>query len=195
MPTAAQIEKYFAKPIIPVIREVPTILDDLALASSVILQGVEIGNLAKLLEAFAEPPLDHLRILAHIDLIAGLENNDAGLEYLARLGRIDGVVTVHHHLTRTAKRLGMLSIVRIFLSDSRALERGLHVCGKAKPDVVEFLPASAAAKISADMRAVSVPHIGGGLCRTVEDVQEALKSGCRAVTSTRPELWRLNCEA
>jgi len=192
MPTPNQIEKYFAKPVIPVVGELPRSVETLSAASSVILQGLDIGKLSGVLESFNRPPLDHIRLLVHIDLVAGLENSDAGLEYLAQLGKVDGVVTVHHHLARTAKRLGLLSIVRIFLSDSRALERGLKVCAKAKPDVVEFLPAAAAVKVAKDWQASTVPHIGGGLCRSEEDVRETLASGCRAVTSTQPALWRLN---
>ena len=192
MPTASQVEKYFSKPVIPVVSKVAGDIQALAAASSVILQGVAVNDLSKVLEDFSRPPLDHLRLLVHIDLVAGLENSDAGLEYLSGLGKTDGIVSVHHHLTRSAKRLGLLSIVRVFLSDSRALDRGLKVCVKANPDVVELLPASAAVKVAEEMRSCSIPYIAGGLCRTESDVREALDSGCRAVTSTRPELWRMN---
>ncbi|QDT00827.1 glycerol-3-phosphate responsive antiterminator [Adhaeretor mobilis] len=192
MPTFSQIDRCFSKPVIPVFSEVPCGNDALCKASCVILQGASISELPKVLESLEQPPLDHLRLLVHIDLIPGLENNDAGLEYLAGLGKIDGVVTVHQHLTRAAKRLGMLSILRTFLSDSRALERGLKVAGSAKPDVVECLPAAAAVKVAADMKKSRIPHIAGGLCRTEADVQETIASGYLAVTSTSPKLWEIN---
>jgi glycerol uptake operon antiterminator len=136
--------------------------------------------------------LQHLPLLVHIDLVAGLENNEAGLDFLAEFDRISGVVTVHHYLTAPARKLGMLSIVRLFLSDSRAMERGLAVATKARPDAIEILPAAAAVKVAGDFARCRIPRIAGGLCRSEADVNEVLSSGCRAVTSTSPALWKLN---
>jgi glycerol uptake operon antiterminator len=99
---------------------------------------------------------------------------------------------VHHHLSGAARRLGLLSVVRLFLSDSRAVDRGLSVATKSHPDAIEILPAIVAAKISQDFRNCPIPRIAGGLCRTEADVDEVLASGCRAVTSTSPALWKLN---
>lgn len=192
MPSSHQIDRFFAKPVIPVLWDIGANSDVIALASSVILQGGPIVELSQAIDRFANPPLDHLRILVHVDLVAGLETNEAGLELLAAMGKIDGIVTVHHQLTKAAKRLGLLSIVRMFLSDSRALERGLNVAEKSRADVVEVLPAAAAVKVAYDLRSCSIPHITGGLCRTEEDIREALDSGCKAVTSTSPKLWGLN---
>ena len=145
-----------------------------------------------MLDRFREPPLEQINVFVHIDLVNGLENNDAGLKYLSSFDRIAGVVTVHHHLSAPARKLGLLSIVRLFLSDSRALERGLSIVTKSRPDAIEILPTAVAAKVQADFRSCPVPRITGGICRSEIDVQVALQSGCLAVTTTKPELWRLN---
>jgi len=192
MATSVQVDRCFAKPVIPVLWDVAENRDLVALASSVILQGGPITELSSVVDQFVQPPLDHLRIFVHIDLVAGLETSEAGLELLAQVGSIDGVVSVHHHLTKSAKRLGFLSLLRIFLSDSRALDRGLKIATKARPDVVEILPSAAAIKVADDFQPLSIPYISGGLCRTEDDVRETISSGCRAVTSTRPALWVLN---
>ena len=192
MATPAQIDRCFVKPVIPVLWDVAEHRDLVALASSVILQGGPITELSSVVEQFVQPPLDHLRIFVHIDLVAGLEASEAGLDLLAQAGNVDGIVSVHHYLTKPAKRLGFLTLLRIFLSDSRALDRGLKIATKARPDVVEILPAAAAIKVAADFQPLSIPYISGGLCRTEGDVQETIDSGCRAVTSTRPALWHLN---
>jgi glycerol uptake operon antiterminator len=144
------------------------------------------------LDAFSDHQLGHLPLFVHIDLVAGLENSEAGLEYLAGFERITGVVTVHHHLSGAARRLGLLSIVRLFLSDSRAVDRGVSVASKSRPDAIEILPAVVAAKVAQDFAGSPIPRIAGGLCRTEADVEEVLASGCRAVTSTSPALWKLN---
>lgn len=187
------INECFARQIIPVVWELTRDgSDEIAHASTVFLQGGTLGELAPVLEQFRAPHLNHLAVFVHIDLINGLENNEAGLEFLAGFERISGVVSIHHHLAAPARKLGLLSIVRLFLSDSRAVERGLAVSSKAKPDAIEILPAAVAPKVAADFRTCPIPRITGGLCRTEPDVREALESGCLAVTSTRPVLWRLN---
>jgi glycerol uptake operon antiterminator len=101
-------------------------------------------------------------------------------------------VSVHHHLASTARKLGLLSIVRLFLSDSRAVDRGVSVANKSHPDAIEILPAAVATKVMGDFAKCKIPRIAGGLCRTEIDVKEVLESGCRAVTSTSPALWKLN---
>jgi glycerol uptake operon antiterminator len=151
-----------------------------------------LSDLPRSLDAFCDSRLEHLPLFVHVDLVAGLENNDAGLGFLAGFKRISGVVTVHHHLTMAARKLGLLSIVRLFLSDSRAVDRGLSVVTKSHPDAIEILPAAVAAKVARDFDTCHIPRIAGGLCRTETDVAEVLASGCRAVTSTSPALWKLN---
>jgi glycerol uptake operon antiterminator len=186
----SSIDKCLRRPIIPVVWDPTKHLELVRLASSVILQGGSLADLPRVLDVFRQVP--DVALLVHIDLIAGLENSEAGMEYLAGLGRLAGVVSVHHHLSRPARKLGLLSIVRLFVSDSRAVERGVGIANKSDADAIEILPAAAAVKVAADFKACRLPRIAGGLCRTEEDVREALDSGCRAVTSTRPEIWRLN---
>jgi glycerol uptake operon antiterminator len=186
------IESCLRNNVIPVVWDPEANRDLLARASAVFLQGGSLGDLSRVLDAFSHPHLKHLPLFVHIDLVAGLENNEAGVEYLADFNSISGVVTVHHHLTAAARRLGMLSIVRLFLSDSRAVDRGLSVVKKSHPDAVEILPAVVAAKVAGDFADCHIPRIAGGLCRTEADVSDVLASGCRAVTSTSPDLWKLN---
>lgn len=178
--------------VIPVLWRPTANFDLLGEASSIFLQGGTLSELPQVISTIDSASLSHVAIFLHIDLISGLENNEAGLEYIASFPRIAGVVSIHHHLASPARKLGLLSIVRLFLSDSRAVERGISVTSKAKPDAIEILPAAVAPKVAADFRGIAIPRITGGLCRTEADVQEALESGCQAVTSTRPELWRLN---
>jgi glycerol uptake operon antiterminator len=186
------IDSCFARRIIPVIWNPGPHGDLLARASTVFLQGGTLAELPRTLDAFRQPPLERLPLFVHIDLVSGLENNDAGLDYLAQFDRIAGVVTVHHQLTTAARRLGLLTIVRLFLSDSRAVDRGLTVANKSHPDAIEILPAAAAGKVAGDFAPCRIPRIAGGLCRSEADVRDVLDSGCRAVTSTSPALWKLN---
>jgi glycerol uptake operon antiterminator len=189
------IDKCLRQPVIPVVWDPGKQTNLISGASTVFLQGGPLTELPRVLERFQQPELAGVALFVHIDLIAGLENSEAGVEYLAAMHRLAGVVTVHHHLTKPARKLGLLSIVRLFLSDSRAVERGVAIAEKSQADAIEILPAAAAVKVAADFKHCPLPRIAGGLCRTEADVREVLDSGCRAVTSTRSALWQLNAEA
>lgn len=186
------IDKCLHKPVIPVVWDPSKNVEALSHASMIIMQGGALADVPRTLDRFAVQKLSPVAIFAHIDLISGLENSEAALEYLAEFNRFAGIVTVHHYLAKPARRLGLLSIVRLFLSDSRAVDRGIAVATKSQADAIEILPAVAAVKVASDLNRCGLPRIGGGLCRTEADVHEAIGSGCRSVTSTRPELWALN---
>ena len=186
------IDSCFACQVIPVVWDPRPNRELIARASTVFVQGGALADFARCLDEYSQPPLEHLPLFVHIDLVSGLENNEAGLDFLAGFDRVTGVVTVHHHLATPARRAGLLSIVRLFVSDSRAVDRGLSVVNKSHPDAIEILPAAAAAKVAADFHQCRIPRIAGGLCRTEADVREVIASGCRAVTSTSPKLWALN---
>ena len=192
MPAKTSIERCFASPVIPVVWDLVSQRELISHASTIILQGGSIVDLPRVLSLFESAPLDRVRVLVHIDLIHGLENNEAGLECLAQMPRVQGVATVHAHLAKPARRLGLLSIIRLFLSDSRAAERWVDVASKAKADAIELLPAAAAIQVANDFRHCPLPLITGGLCRTENDVRRALDAGFRAVTCTSSQLWSMN---
>jgi|1185.fasta_scaffold134067_1 glycerol uptake operon antiterminator len=186
------IESCLKKHVIPVVWDPGKHAALIAKASAVFLQGGALSDLDSAVKRFRESGLSHLPLFVHVDLVAGLENSEAGIEFLASHEHIAGIVTVHHHLAGAARRLGLLTIVRLFLSDSRAVDRGLFVVKKSHPDAIEILPACVASKVASDFAEYSIPRIAGGLCRTEADVNDVLASGCRAVTSTSPALWKLN---
>jgi glycerol uptake operon antiterminator len=183
-------ERLLAKPVIPVLSresEEPA----LGAAAAVFIQGTTLGNLGALVAQVRATAPD-AAVLVHIDLIQGLANDEAGVEFLADLCPVDGIVTIRHHLADHARRQGLLSVVRFFLQDTRALERALAVIRKSRPDAVELLPAVAAASVGDSFAGMNTPRIAGGLVRDSAMVETVLASGCRAVTSTNPALWRLN---
>src|SRR4051794_7619063 len=169
--TRTSIDTCFKKRVIPVVWDPGPHVELLARASAVFLQGGALGDVRHAVARFSEGKLSHLPLFVHVDLVAGLENSEAGVEYLAEFKHISGIVTVHHHLAAAARRMGLLTIVRLFLSDSRAVDRGLSVIKKSRPDAVEILPACVASKVSNDFAPFAIPRIAGGLCRTEADVE------------------------
>jgi glycerol uptake operon antiterminator len=181
------------KPIIPYLTEgVDHNADVIAAASILMIGGGELAELPGLLTKLQRPPFDKLPVLLHIDLVNGLANDESGLRYVATLKGIDGVVTTRHHLAPLARKLNLMSVVRLFLQDGRAVERGLGVIEKSKPDAVEVLPGVAFLQVAERFNHLPIPCIAGGLIRSAEVVQQILAGGCRAISTSNVELWKLN---
>jgi glycerol uptake operon antiterminator len=189
-----QILTALGKPIIPYLTEgVEKHPQLIAAASMIMIGGGELAELPALLARMSKPPFDRQPVLLHIDLVNGLSNDESGLRYVATaFERINGVVTVRHHLAPLARKLGLMCVVRLFLQDGRAVERGLGVIDKSKPDAVELLPGVAFLQVADRFRDVSIPCIAGGLIRTPQTVEQIRAAGCRAVSTSNVKLWELN---
>lgn len=126
-PPRRSILAWLRRPFIPVFWEIPRDGTALERASVIFLQGGELRELPKVLEWLGRSPLAGVPVVLHIDLLAGLANDEAGLRYVASLEGISGIITVRHHLVSPARRLGLACIVRLFLHDTRAVDRGLQI--------------------------------------------------------------------
>lgn len=192
-PPHLPIERWFTRPIIPVVWDVGQMSRaSLAQASLIFLQGGELASLPDVLEGLSRPPLAGIPLMLHIDLLAGLTSDEPGLRYLLGHKRIDGIITVRSHLIAAARRMGLAAILRLFLQDGRAVDRGLHIIEQAHPDVIELIPGVAAIETAAQFRALPIPRIAGGLVRTADLAQRILGSGCRAISTSNEQLWDLN---
>ncbi len=185
------VASWFTRPVIPVLWQGPR-QEDLANASLVFLQGCELADLPTLLSEFSTPALARLPVLVHIDLLAGLASDEAGLRHLSTLKRITGIITVRPHIIAAARRMGFASVLLLFLQDGRAVERGLHVAEQTRPDAIELVPGVAALEMAREFSQLSIPRIAGGLIRTPELAQQLLASGYSAVSTSDPALWAMN---
>jgi len=128
-------------------------------------------------------------IVLHLDLFNGIAKDKAGIKYLAHSG-IHAIITTKPHLCRFAREEGMIVIQRLFLMDSASLCTGLHLVHNFKPDVIEILPGSVPASVVQELvEQTGLPILAGGLIRTKEDVDHAIKSGISAVSTSRSDLW------
>ncbi|QDU34398.1 Glycerol-3-phosphate responsive antiterminator [Poriferisphaera corsica] len=183
----------FSKPVIPVLwdNDIPDNL--LQAADAVFLQGGAISDLARILAPFETSAAKKIPLFLNIDLLAGLNSDEAALNYLtSAFPRITGIITTRHQLTNVAHRLGLAAIVRVFLQDSRALDRGIHIVKNNKPDALELLPGIAAAHVASDFLSLDIPILGGGLIKTAQTVESIINAGCSAVSTSKPDLWSLN---
>lgn len=192
-PRRKQLLPHLTRPVIPYLTQgLPASPDLLAAASLLMVGGGELAELPNLLTNLSRGPLSRTPVLLHIDLVDGLANDEAGLKYVATLPRLDGVVTVRQHLAPLARKLGLLCVVRLFLQDGRAVERGLQVIERSQPDAVELLPGVAFLEVADRFNHLPTPCIAGGLIRTPEIVGRIIAAGAKAVSTTNTELWAMN---
>lgn len=189
------LRPHLVKPVIPYLTEglgsaAPP--QDLASASMIFIGGGELAELPNLMKALSREPLAGLPVLLHMDLVNGLANDESGLRYLATLERLDGIITVRPHLAPVARKLSLLCILRLFLQDGRAVERGLQVIERWQPDAIEIMPGVSFLEVADRFSNLPMPCIAGGLIRTPELVSRIIQAGAKAVSTTNAALWALN---
>lgn len=129
------------------------------------------------------------KVILHIDLIQGLKADAYGIEYLVREVKPDGIVSTRSNVIAMAKKNKLLTIQRLFLLDSHALEHNIKLINQVKPDYIEILPGIIPSVITEVHQQTGIPVIAGGLIRTEEDIQLAYGGGAVAISTSQAELW------
>lgn len=120
--------------------------------------------------------------IVHIDLVKGLSNDEYGCEFLCQTIRVDGIISTKAKVIESAKKNNKIAILRLFLIDSKSLEKGMSLANALQPDFIEVLPGIAYEIISFVRRKTSVPVIGGGLIKTIDQIHQSMEAGTCAVT-------------
>ncbi|WP_028612497.1 glycerol-3-phosphate responsive antiterminator [Paenibacillus harenae] len=129
------------------------------------------------------------KVLLHADLIEGLKNDEYAAEFLCQQIRPAGLISTRTAVIQKTKQNGLISIQRIFLIDSGAMDKSIELAGKTKPDFIEVLPGIVPHLIAEVRERTGIPVISGGLIRTIGEVEEALRAGAAAITTSRQQLW------
>lgn len=126
----------------------------------------------------------------HIDLIAGLGKDRAGIAFLAREIGVNGIITSHSALVAAAKAEGVIAIQRLLLYDELALPSALTALDHARPDIVEILPGVIFPLVVDNIRArLPVPIIVGGFVTQPGQREAALQRGALAISTSTSGLW------
>ncbi|MGK5506953.1 glycerol-3-phosphate responsive antiterminator [Brevibacillus formosus] len=129
------------------------------------------------------------KLLIHADLIDGLKSDEYAMEFLAQEAQPEGIITTRNSAILAAKKKGLISIQRLFLIDTMALDSSLTQLERTKPDYVEVLPGIIPHLIEEITVRTKIPVIAGGFIRTMDDVDRAIQAGATSVTTSRRELW------
>lgn len=122
------------------------------------------------------------KVLIHLDLIKGVTADEAGAEYICQKFKADGIISTKAKVIEATKRSKKVAIQRIFLIDSRSLEKGINQLLVTQPNYVEVLPGIASSILPMMKEKLGLPLISGGLVKDVETVKECLSNGASLVS-------------
>lgn len=127
-------------------------------------------------------------IFFHLDFIEGLGRDRCGLTYLKEKGG-DGVISTKTNLIMLAKELGLFTVQRFFLVDSRSVATALETAAVSEPDLIELMPGVIGSELEVFRKKGKTNVIAGGLIKDKTAVIAALKAGAVAVSTSKEDLW------
>lgn len=140
-----------------------------------------------------DPQFIHLtrkkQILVHIDLVKGITGEREALEYLKEQNPHMGIVSTKGSVIKTARKIGLTTVQRIFLIDTQSLKNSIDALRINKPDAVEVMPGIASSIFKELRQELSCPLIAAGLIKTSSDVQTSLANGAHGISCSNSELW------
>ncbi|ELH0934214.1 glycerol-3-phosphate responsive antiterminator [Staphylococcus pseudintermedius] len=151
-----------------------------------VLLDTHIGHLNGIMKLISQY---ELKPFMHIDLIKGMGHDEYACEYIIQTYRPRGIVSTKTKVIKKAKALGVVTIFRVFIIDSHALERSIELIQRIEPDYVEVLPGIADKVIQEIHQKTGTPVIAGGLINTPEEVERAVSSGAAYITTSDKSLW------
>ncbi|PYZ94023.1 glycerol-3-phosphate responsive antiterminator GlpP [Salipaludibacillus keqinensis] len=174
--------------ILPAIRDLKD-LDKVAKSDYeyIVLLNTHIGQLKSLVKMLKE---HDKKVLLHADLVQGLKSDEYAAQFLCRDIRPEGLISTRKNVLLTAKKANLLTVQRLFLLDSIALESSYNMIETTQPDCIEVLPGIIPHIIKEIYEKTKIPIIAGGLIRSDEEVRAALEAGASAVTTSNKQLWQ-----
>ena len=127
----------------------------------------------------------------HMDLCEGLGRDAAAVRWCAKSLDIDGVISTRAPLLRAASEEGLITIQRMFLMDSASLVSGMKLMRGSLPDLVELMPGLIPKAITAVGEKLGIPVIAGGMVTEAAEVEQAIRAGALAVSTSDKILWRM----
>ncbi|MCI1985878.1 MAG: glycerol-3-phosphate responsive antiterminator [Lactobacillus sp.] len=155
----------------------------------VLLSGVNIGNLAEFVSYIHQ---QQKQAFVHVDITGGFRPDEIGIGLLKNMYHLDGIISTNMHVIARAKALGLETVYRLFLFDSRSLERAAGVLHGGEFSALEILPSAYALSEVENIRQYvgSMPLIAGGFVRTREEIKQIFEAGFAGVTTSDCALWQ-----
>ena len=94
-------------------------------------------------------------------------------------------------LLKYAKSLGFLTVIRIFMLDSKSIDSLEKINVENEIDIIEMMPGIVVTVLEKEVAAIKKTIIAGGLIHGVENIQQILKSGASAVSTSDETVWNM----
>lgn len=99
--------------------------------------------------------------IVHVDLITGLSGKEICVDFLRNSTRADGIISTRVNMIQRAKELQMITVFRVFVIDSMALDSLLGV-KNLRPDAIDILPGLMPGIITKVRALTGLPVLAGG---------------------------------
>ena len=129
----------------------------------------------------------------HLDMVEGFEARPIVVDYLSdRFGNDCGIITTRNSIVRKCIAKNIRVVQRFFALDSLSVDNFLdQLDAFSRLDAIEIIPGVLPKIIKrVHERYPHIPLISGGLIRTEQEIQDALKAGCYGISTTRKSLWQ-----
>lgn len=153
---------------------------------SCVLLDTHIGHLNGIFNYLKK---EQIETFIHIDLIKGMSHDEFACEYIIQNYKPKGIISTKTKVIKRAKDLDTVTVLRVFIIDSHALERSIQLIQRTQPDYVEVLPGVASKAIQQIKEATQIPVIAGGLISDEAEIDTAVDYGAHLVTTSKRALW------
>jgi glycerol uptake operon antiterminator len=179
---------FYKQEIIPSISHTGEFLEAAARgASCVLLSQSDMEELVKVQKVCRRMP--HVQLMIHVDILKGLSETAEAVAFLAAYIRPSAIISANPSVIAAAKKHGIPAIQRCFIFDEESLGRSLRMVEHGAPDYIQIMPGLMPEMIRYMIKKTGRPVLTGGLIRTQEEVEAALRAGALAVTTSHKELW------
>ena len=181
------IESLNKNPIIAAVKELDKL--DIALDSPCENIFLLSGNIFNLKEISLRVKLRNKGLYILADSVDGFSKDTWGLEYIIKNIELDGIITGKSNLIKLCKDMGVFTIQRMLIHNSKELNEGLASIKSLRPNVINICPGTMPKIIDKVYLETMIPIIASGLIEDSEDIQLALSSGAKGIASTSINTW------
>lgn len=174
-------------PVIAAVREASDL--DKALASpvsTIFMMGGGIGEVCDITRRVHDAGK---YIVFHMELVKGLGRDKEAAEFLATEAQPDGVVSTKPHLLSLVRKLGLITVLQVFMIDTRAYMTGIKNIKSTQPDAVEVMPGLMPSIIQNLDAQFDIPIYTAGLIKRPEEVEIMLDAGADGLAISEQSLW------
>lgn len=156
-------------------------------ARGCILASFAVGQLPQVVPALGRAGK---LVFVNVDSSPGLAQDRGALEFIKNMGA-QGVVSTRLSLIEKGRPLGLLTMMKVFVTDRSNLRRSTDAISRGAPDLVEIMPAPIVGRMTAQAQRAMSPSVAAGFVESAADVALALALGSAAAATSDPRLWHL----